>query len=354
MSTIHNIPIIDGHNDTLLALHAPKPGKERSFFIESEHGHLDLPRAQRGQMGGGFYAIFTPSASGTDSPGAPTSGSYAMPMGAEVEQNVALGHTVAMAAQLFQIEREADGAARVVRTVQELADCLQSGVHAMIFHIEGAEAIDTELDALYVLYEAGLRSLGITWSRPNAFAFGVPFQFPHSPDTGPGLTDAGKRLVRACNELGVMLDLSHLNEKGFWDVAELSAAPLVATHSGSHALCAVTPQTVTDAQLDAVAASGGIAGVNFNCSFLREDGRLEADTPLEDIARHVDYMVERMGVDHVAFGSDFDGALMPLELKDVTGLPKLMELLRGHGYGEGELRKLAFENWLRVLGQSWK
>ena len=96
---------------------------------------------------------------------------------------------------------------------------------AAILHIEGAEAIDAELKALDVLHKAGLQSLGIVWSRDNVFGHGVPFRFPSPPDTGPGLTEAGKALVRRCNELKIMLDVSHLNEKGFWDVARHSTAP---------------------------------------------------------------------------------------------------------------------------------
>ena len=240
-----------------------------------------------------------------------------------------------------------------MRTVDELERCLADGTLAVIFHIEGAEAIDTNLDVLEVLYQAGLRSLGITWSRPNAFAHGVPFAFPSSPDTGPGLTDAGKRLVRACKRLGILVDLSHLNEKGFWDVASLSDKPLVATHSGVHAI-SPTSRNLTDAQLDAVRDSDGMVGVNFHVGFLRPDGEVDSDTPLEVIVQHVDYMVERMGIDHVGLGSDFDGATMPNELRDVAGLPKLMAALESAGYDEPALRKIAYENWVRVLRATWK
>jgi membrane dipeptidase len=206
---------------------------------------------------------------------------------------------------------------------------------------------------LYVLYQAGLRSLGIVWSRPNIFGYGVPFQFPGSPDIGPGLTPVGHDLVRVCNQLGIMIDLSHLNEPGFWDVANLSTAPLVASHSGVHALCA-SPRNLTDRQLDAIKESGGLVGVNFHVGFLRADGQANADTPLAEIVRHINYMVERIGIEHVALGSDFDGARMPAELGDVAGLPKLMARFREHGYDETALRKIAFENWVRVLGQTWR
>ena len=350
------IPIFDGHNDTLLALELPRAGQARTFFEQSDKGHIDLPRARAGGLGGGFFAIFTPSrnldpALAANAPATTTGPDE--PMALAVSQAAAEPFTIAMAARLFRLEQEAAGQVKVVRTADELAACLQNGTLAMIFHIEGAEAIDTNLNLLEVLYQAGLRSLGITWSRPNDFATGVPFKFPSSPDIGPGLTQAGRALVRACNRLGVMLDLSHLNEKGFWDVAQLSTAPLVATHSGAHALCAST-RNLTDKQLDAVRASDGIVGVNFHVGFLRADGRSDPDTPLNDIVRHVDYMVERMGIDHVAFGSDFDGATMPAALRDVAGLPKLMDALRHSGYDEAALRKIAHENWVRVLRKTWK
>lgn len=356
------IPIFDGHNDTLLDLELPElgSGAARNFFVASEHGHVDLPRARAGGMGGGFFAIFTPSNMAQSSPvpgvsaaaGAPAAG-YAIPMAAQVEQATALKFTVDLAARLLRLEREAPGEVKVVRTVAEMAHALESGIFAMIFHIEGAEAIDADLTALDVLYAAGLRSLGIVWSRPNIFGHGVPFAFPSSPDTGPGLTDAGKALVRGCNQRGILLDLSHLNEQGFWDVAALSTAPLVATHSGAHALCA-SARNLTDRQLDAIAASGGVVGVNYHVSFLRADGQRDADTTsLTEIVRHVDYMVKRMGIDHVALGSDFDGAVMPGDLRDAAGLPKLMSALRAAGYDDAALRQIAYGNWLRVLGQTW-
>jgi membrane dipeptidase len=240
-----------------------------------------------------------------------------------------------------------------VRTADELATCLAQGIFAMILHFEGVEALDTDLNCLHVFYQAGLRSVGITWSRPNAFGHGVPFSFPASPDTGPGLTDAGKALVKTCNELGVMLDLSHLNEKGFWDVASLSTAPLVATHSNAHVLAA-TPRNLTDKQLDAVKESNGVVGINFHIGFLREDGRSDAETSLTEIVRHAAYIADRIGIDHVALGSDFDGATMPQDLKDAAGLPKLMKALKAHGFDKSALAKIAHENWVRVLRQTWK
>jgi membrane dipeptidase len=202
-------------------------------------------------------------------------------------------------------------------------------------------------------YDQGLRSLGITWSRSNGFGHGVPFEFDTSPDTGPGLTTAGKHLVRECNRLGIMIDLSHLNEKGFWDVASITDSPLVATHSAAHRICPST-RNLTDKQIDAVGETDGIIGINFHVGFIRSDGKGDSDTPIDDIIKHADYVANRIGVDHVALGSDFDGATMPDELGDVSGLPKLIAALSRGGFSDHEIRKIAHENWLRVLNQTWK
>lgn len=356
MSTANLLPIFDGHNDVLLALYERDRGEGVTFFDRSEKGHLDLPRARAGGFAGGFFAVYIPA-----DPAVPkaepynftSDGPLDMPLPPPLELAYAQQTAFAMSALLFRAEAESNGQLKVVRTADELAACLRDGVLATILHFEGAEAIDPELNALEVFYQAGLRSLGIVWSRPTAFGNGVPFAFPHSPDTGPGLTDAGKQLVSACNRLGIMLDLSHLNEQGFWDVAKLSDAPLVATHSNAHALCA-SSRNLTDKQLAAIKESDGMVGLNFAVCFLREDGDNNADTPIDVMVQQIAYLVERVGIDRVGFGSDFDGAKIPSELGDVAGMPKLIAALRAHGFDDAALRKLAHENWLRVLRKTWR
>jgi membrane dipeptidase len=177
--------------------------------------------------------------------------------------------------------------------------------------------------------------------------------FPHAPDTGPGLTEVGRELVQECNRLGILVDLAHINERGFWDVAELSDAPLVVSHAGAHAICAST-RNLTDEQIDAVGESNGLVGIIFAPSMTREDGKREEDISVSGIARHIDYVVERIGVDHVALGSDFDGAQMSSELADVAHLPNLIQALRDTGYEDDCLEKIAYRNWFRVLRDSWQ
>jgi membrane dipeptidase len=181
----------------------------------------------------------------------------------------------------------------------------------------------------------------------------VPFVFPSSPDTGPGLTEAGLALVRRCAERGILVDVSHLNEAGFWDLARLEPGPIVASHSAAHALCP-TSRNLTDAQLDAIGASGGLVGIVFACPFLREDFADDPDTPLGLIADHVAYVAERIGVEHVALGSDFDGATIPAGVGDAAGMPRVVDALAGAGFGASELEAIAWGNWRRVLGAWWK
>lgn len=352
-----HLPIFDGHNDSLHQLYPYTHERVQDFFVRHTQGHLDFPRARDGGLGAGFFAVFIPSQATATLPGDMeviiTQNGYEVPLAAPIDPAYAFQATMAMTAGLFRLEAASAGQIKVVRTVEELSACLHSGVLATILHFEGAEAIDPKLDALEVFYQAGLRSLGMVWSRPNIFGHGVPFRFPQSPDTGPGLTDAGRALVRGCNHLGIMLDVSHLNEQGFWDLAAITDAPIVATHSAVHALCPLS-RNLTDKQLDAIRESDGMVGVNFEVSALREDSYDDPNTPLDVLIRHIDYLVARLGIDRVGFGSDFDGATMPQELGDVAGLPKLIVQLQQHGYDDASLRKLAYENWVRVLRRTWR
>ncbi len=359
------VPVFDGHNDTLLSL----PLTGRSFFERSDTGHIDLPRAREGGLAGGLFAVFVPDPTPETLDDAPdpdadpgdvaaaigaSRGRYAAaesmppPMPLEYAQRQAL----ATIASLLRLERESAGQVKICRTAAELRESIDAGVLAVELHMEGAEAIDPDLDALEVYHAAGLRSLGICWSRPNRFGTGVPFAFPSTGDHGPGLTDLGIALVKACNEVRVVIDLSHLNEAGFWDVAKHSTAPLVASHSNVHAI-SPSSRNLTARQLDAIRDSDGLVGLNFHVGFLRPDGGRDPDVPLSVMLDHLDALLERLGPTRVGLGSDFDGATMPSEIADAAGLPALIEAMRQRGYDENLIRAVACDNWLRVLELTW-
>jgi membrane dipeptidase len=347
------VPVFDGHNDALLRLWKNADENAATFVAGVDRGHLDLPRAEKGGFAGGIFACFTPSPKSGEQSVQRSSAGYeeAYPPTPGLAEAQAV--TLALAADLFRIEAASRGRFKVVTTAAEIQDCIERGVVAGSLHIEGAEAIDPGLDALEVLYRAGLRSIGPVWSRPNAFGCGVPFKFPSSPDVGPGLTDAGKALVRECDRLVMMIDLSHLNEKGFWDVARLSTSPLVASHSNVHAICPVS-RNLTDDQLEAIRESDGLAGLNFAVCFLREDGENNSDTPVSTMLRHLDHLIEHLGEDRVGLGSDFDGAMMPKSVATAAALPNLVAAMAEHGYGRPLIEKVCYRNWLRVLGRIWR
>jgi membrane dipeptidase len=348
------IPVFDGHNDFLLRLfHAPND-REKIWLKGEGKGHLDLPRMQKGGFVGGFFAIYIPSPhieGGPDTEALMDAPPYDIPLGALIGTEAAQPVALAKAGHLLWMERT--GTLAICRSVSDIRSAIKAGKIAAILHMEGAEAIGEDLDELHLWHAIGLRSLGPVWSRPTVFGHGVPFRFPAAPDTGPGLTDAGKRLVKECNRLKIMLDLSHLNEKGFDDIAALTDAPLVATHSNAYA---VTPSTrnLTDRQLDVIRQTDGLVGLNFATIFLREDGRKSTFNGWDPVLRHLDHLIEKLGEDRVGFGSDFDGAAVPADIGDVAGLPRLIDALRAHGYGETLLRKIALENWMAVLERTWK
>jgi membrane dipeptidase len=341
------IPVFDGHNDALT-----REGGE-NLACRSERGHLDLPRMREGGMRGGIFAIFTPSdgePSRQVSFGA--SGSYSEPLAEPVAHEVAAAHATQAADRLLELEHR--GEVVVARSIADVDGARREGAAPVaVMHLEGAEAIDGELQLLDAWYELGLRSLGPVWSRANEFAHGVPFRFPSSPDVGPGLTDRGFALVAASRERGILVDLSHLNEAGFWDVARLEPGPLVASHSGAHALCPAS-RNLTDRQLDAIGASGGLVGIVFATPFLRPDFADDPDTPLTLIAEHARYVAERIGVAHVALGSDFDGATIPGSLAGVNGLPLLIATLRDVGFDPAEIAAICWGNWRRILAAWWR
>jgi membrane dipeptidase len=343
--------VFDGHNDVLLKLYNEGDPSAAESFLTGRDGAIDLISAKAGGFGGGFFAVYVPSPYDLDDKmNEMTKPEYDLPLPSPIEYKDAIPVVMAQAAILFDLERR--GALTICRTTADLRESFKSGKMAAIFHIEGAEAIDPDLNTLEILYQAGLRSIGPVWSRSTIFGHGVPFRYPSTPDIGEGLTEHGVRLIKRCDELGIMVDLSHLNEAGFWDVAQHSTKPLVATHSNAYAICPHS-RNLTDKQLAAIKESDGMVGLNFAAAFLREDGKMSADVPLEQMLRHLDHLIAHLGEDRVGMGSDYDGAVVPQDLTSCAGLPKLRQAMKDHGYNDALIAKLCHENWLRVLDKTW-
>jgi len=353
------IPVFDGHNDTLTKLYDPEQSNENLFFTENRTtGHIDLPRAYKGGFAGGFFAIFTrpPKTSPEADPmyGIQfTDDGYILSERSAIDPRYAQTFTDSVINFAGNIETASNGQVSIIKTYDQLERCLNERVMTMVLTLEGAEAINADLSNLDDYYQRGIRSIGLVWSRPNAFGYGVPFRFPATPDIGPGLTDTGRNLVINCNRRGILIDMAHLNEKGFRDVAEISTAPLVVTHTDVHNICPST-RNLTDFQIDTIARSGGVIGINFEAMNTHPKSSIDQTQPLTQITAHIDYIVQRVGIDHVAFGSDFDGADMLNGLSDVSALPNLLNTLQENGYDRQSIEKLAWRNWFRVIKATWK
>lgn len=343
--------IFDGHNDVLLKLYRAGGLSAAETFLTGRDGAIDVPSARTGNFGGGFFAVYVPSPVDLDTKFEEmTKDQYDLPLPEPIDWEDAFPVVMAQAAILFDLEKR--GALRVCRSAADIRAALAENKLAAIFHIEGAEAIDRDFHTLEVLHQAGLRSIGPVWSRTTIFGHGVPFRYPSDADIGPGLTDHGLRLVKRCNEMKIMLDLSHLNEAGFWDVARHSTQPLVATHSNAHAVCSHA-RNLTDAQLAAIRESDGMVGLNFAVAFLRADGKMLPEVPIDQMLRHLDHLIEHLGEDRVGFGSDYDGAVVPEALTSCADLPELRHAMAKHGYDDALMSKLCHGNWLRVLEKTW-
>lgn len=349
------VPVFDGHNDIVLKIDAAGDARDRLWLHGEGAGHLDLPRMLTHGFAGGFFAVYIPSPETVDLDAfhhAMDNPPYDIPLPALITHTTAQPIAARMLGHLLWMERASNGRFRWCRSAAEIRAAMAEGVVAGIIHFEGAEPIGPDLDALHLFHAIGLRSVGPVWSRPTIFGHGVPFRFPSTGDTGPGLTDLGKALVRECNALKIMIDLSHLNEAGFWDVAKLSDAPLVATHSNAHSVTA-SSRNLSDRQLQAIGETGGMAGLNFATCFLRPDGRDSAEMTLDPVKRHIEHMLKLAGEDCVGIGSDYDGATTPRDIGGVEGLPVLITAMREMGLGEPLIQKIAHGNWLRLLERTW-
>jgi membrane dipeptidase len=332
------IPIIDGHNDALFR--AWRSGG--SLQERGEDGHLDVPRMRAGGVAAGFFAIYVPATD--EEPPDPRSIIVPTEEGWEVplESALPVGRARRIADEFFSIaERDLS----IVQTIADLDRCVAGEQVGAILHLEGAEPVEDDLEDWY---ERCIRSVGLVWSRPNNYGHGVQFRYPGTPE-GPGLTKRGKRLVKQANELGVLVDCAHLTENGFFDVAAHTSAPLVVTHAGANAV-SPSPRNLTDRQLDAIRDSNGLVGIFFDTAMTRPDGELDPATPLDVVVSHIEYVANRIGVEHVAIGSDWDGCHPPSVLDDASKAQSLLDAL---DWSDDERRAVAHGNFLRVLTATW-
>ncbi|MFP4201179.1 MAG: dipeptidase [Clostridia bacterium] len=328
--------VVDGHVDTLMA--AVKG--QRKLGERSHEGHADFPRLREGGVNVQLFAH------------------YIEP---DFKPDRGLLRFMQMADAFFREVEENGDIATHVKTVSDIERLRAEGKLGCVMSIEGAEAIAGDLGVLRVLFRLGVRVIGLTWNQRNLLADGIG-----EARTGGGLTELGVAAVREMDRLGVVVDVSHLSDPGFWDVVEVSRRPFVASHSNSRAVCD-HPRNLTDDQIKALARAGGVMGMNFAPNFVHPDLGAKADpvsgsraapnaprATLEMVLDHIDHIVELVGPEHVGLGSDFDGiGDTPDGLEDPTKLPDLTAGLLRRGYPEDDVRAILGGNFLRVFREVW-
>lgn len=342
--------IFDGHNDLLTRLWLSSAEDPVHEFIHGTlAGHLDLNRCRQAGWMGGLFSIFLPP--------------FAYLQKHHPEKLFDLSATDFTAQQIIeiccrqmelaqQLQQRSEGQIQICSSIEQVMACVEYQQLAIVLHLEGAEVLEYAPELLDQFYQQGLRSIGPLWNRKSLFGNGLNAAFPHSPDTGLGLTDQGKQLIQNCADKGMIIDVSHMNERAFWDTVEIIRQPIVATHSNVHALC---PQArnLTDTQLQAIQHSRGMVGVNFDVAFLRSDGQRNIDTSLDVIIDHLDYLIEHLGEDHVGFGSDFDGCLLPKAMSGVSDMQVLIERMQQRHFSNTLIEKISYQNWFKVINQIW-
>jgi membrane dipeptidase len=338
-------PVLVGHSDYLPALagydvKSPLMGLPPRRHEISPQAYL----AREAHLLGGFYEVFVPPIEPPVIVRSPDGFDIDYPP--PLDRAYALERTLAGIRGLLELTVAPESRVRLVRSVAEIEMAHSSGEIAAVLHLADADTIDPDLDTLSVLHAAGLRSIAVTWSRSNAFGYGARYRSPGHPDDGPGLTEQGRALVSACNRLGILVDLAHLNEAGFRDVAKVSSAPLVMSHGAAHALTP-TSRAATDAQLKAIAESGGLIGVSS------EGMAMPPEKLVEAMVAHIRYIADRAGIDCVAFGSDLYRPPSQDNPEGVIPLGEVLTRLREAGWTDRMLDQLAWGNWRRVLAATW-
>ncbi|MBK9317008.1 MAG: dipeptidase [Acidobacteria bacterium] len=345
--------VLDTHIDVTPKLQQ----KDWSFAEEHSTGHIDLPRMKKGGLNGLFFSIY---------------------MSGRVTGPKAVNDAIERIAAVHKLAEDMPGEVALCLTADDIRKARRERKIAALMGMEGGHMINNSLATLRMFSQLGIRYLTLTHSVNTDWADSSGDQPKHN-----GLTDFGRDVVRELNRLGVMVDISHVADKTFWDALAVSRAPMIASHSSCRAISS-HPRNMTDEMIKALAAKGGVIQINYLDSFIDEElnqysrksrpmmtelmqkypGMENRQKRMDEVAKvlgpapkvgwekiveHIDHAVKLVGVDHVGLGSDFDGGSMPVGMDDCTHMPKITEALLRKGYSEDDIRKILGENTVRLL-----
>lgn len=305
--------LFDGHCDTILKCYLEGGGLRR------QTGHLDLERRRGKGRWAQFFATF---GSPEDMPGR------------------SLWEVFLEEYALFRSEMDANAdLVTFCRTGAEAEAAFAAGKTAAFLSAEGAELLDCDLDKLRLAHRMGVRIVNITWNHPNALSG------TNAEEQDRGLSEQGRAFVKAMGELGMLVDVSHLSDPGFWDVMEITDRPVVATHSNSRAVFP-HPRNLTDEQFTAIINTNGVAGLNMYAGFLGDD------PDFDTVVSHLEHFLALGGENNVSMGGDWDGITsMPRGMSGIQDMEKLYEHLLRRNYSEALLEKVFYSNLMRVVNE---
>lgn len=331
--------LIDTHNDV-----TSKTVAGFDIGTPSRVTHTDLPRLRAGGVGAVFFAVYVAASYVKDNRAA----NRALEMIDTVRHDIA-----------GRYPRDFE----LALTAADIERIHHQGRIAALMGIEGGHAIEDSLRLLRDYYVLGVRYMTLTHSNTNSWADSSGDVNKPGVKHHDGLTALGRAVVAEMNRLGMMVDISHVSDKTFWDVLGASRAPVIASHSSCRAISSI-PRNMTDEMIVALAKKGGVIQINFGCEFLSQKsadtsaylnpkipkGTKAVPATLADALAHIDRVVKIAGIDAVGIGSDFDGVdCVPTGLDDVSKFPNLTRALLEHGYTAGDIRKIYGGNTLRVM-----
>ncbi len=321
LRVLSQTPLFDGHNDLPWAIRTDRtaPFDVAAYDLRGRTpGHTDIDRLRQGRVGAQFWSVYIP-------------GEYADSGFARVQlEQIDIARRV--------IEKYPDHFTWAL-TADDVERAFAEGKIGSVLGLEGGHAIENSLGALRAYYDLGARYMTLTHNVTLDWVDSCC-----SPARHGGLTRFGEEVVREMNRLGMLVDVSHLAEKGFWDVISLTSQPIIASHSNAKALCGHV-RNLTDAQLLAIRDNGGVIGINYYPAFLKDGGQATS----EDIIRHIDYLAALIGCDHIGLGSDFDGIpTWPQDVAGVENVALIFEALARHNYSQKEIEQIAGLNFMRL------
>lgn len=325
--------VADSHNDTMLKVVDLNTGLPVVDIGRNTDNHVDIPKLKDGGLNTLFFAAYNEECYGN------------------ISENI--NRTLSSINALYWTEEKNLDTFKIIDSMEDIEMIVDSGRIAAIPAIEGGYSLDKEngMELLKQYHDLGIKVFGLTWNTSNALGEGASRVYGDqdaTPSEG-GLTELGKEILEEMNRLGMVVDVSHMAESTFWDVIKNTRAPIMATHSGVYSL-RNHPRNLTDSQLKALAKNGGVIGIVLYPEFLI-DKYPDEPAYIKDYVDHIDYVVNLIGIDHVGIGSDFDGATLPIDLKDSSQTYRITEELIDRGYSRREIRKILGGNILRVLGE---